>query len=233
MFPLWVSAANTDTMTTDQRVTRLEQQVDYLNQLSLPTQIEQLQQSVQDLRGLIQMLGDEIKQLQAKQEQLNASVLTLSAQPKTIATTKTVVTPAIASPVLPTKVNKQENALYQSAVSSIKNKQYSDAAQQLQTYLNQYPNGQFAANAHFWLGQLFIIAANFTEATLQFNTVVNKYPDSEKVPEAMLKLGAIAYDQSDWQRARNIWQAVVKKYPHTPSSKTAWSHLKQLQKAGY
>ena len=49
----------------------------------------------------------------------------------------------------------EEQQIYQTAYNLIKAKKYNEAVTALQKMLQKYPSGQFASNAHYWLGELY------------------------------------------------------------------------------
>jgi tol-pal system protein YbgF len=154
----------------------------------------------------------------------------------------TVPTPAANTPAqpaannapagTPASNNQTELQLYQNAYNLMAAKQYSQATVALQTYLQQYPNGQYAANSHYWLGELALIGGNTTQAQNQFNIVINQFSQSPKAADSMLKLGMIFYEQQQWQQAKAQFNAVIKQYPNTTTAQLAQQQLQQIQQSG-
>ena len=85
----------------------------------------------------------------------------------------------------------EEQQIYQTAYNLIKAKKYSDAVDALQGMLKKYPSGQFASNAHYWLGELYGLMGKNDLALTEFGTVIETYPDSPRVSDAQLKVGLI------------------------------------------
>ena len=82
----------------------------------------------------------------------------------------------------------EEQQIYQTAYDLIKAKKYNEAINALQKMLQKYPSGQFAANAHYWLGELFGLLGKNDQSASEFSSVVKNYPDSPKVSDAQLSL---------------------------------------------
>jgi tol-pal system protein YbgF len=220
--------------------------------LAMASQIAALQQQVMDLRGQLEVQQHTITQLQSQQQQQYQDILArvsqasggkISATPNpAVATAPATVTSTPATPAATQAVpatapvaatdNPQEEQLYQQAYSQLVAKQYSQASVSLQTYLQQYPTGQNAANAHYWLGELALIQGNPTAALSQFNLVVAQFAQAPKAADSMLKIGMIYYDQAQWQKAKSQFTSVVNKYPGTPSAQLAQQQLQQMQKQG-
>lgn len=127
----------------------------------------------------------------------------------------------------------EEQQIYQTAYDLIKAKKYNEAINTLQKMLQKYPTGQFAANAHYWLGELYGLLNKNEQSAAEFAKVVDKYPDSPKVSDAHLKLGLIYIGQLKWDDARDVFKKVVKLYPGTSSARLASEQLKQIKSAGH
>lgn len=127
----------------------------------------------------------------------------------------------------------EEQQIYQTAYDLIKAKKYNEAVNALQKMLHKYPTGQFAANAHYWLGELYGLLGKNEESANQFGEVINKYPDSPKVSDAQLKLGLIQLAQFKWAEAKQVFKKVINRYPGTASARLAAQQLKQIREAGH
>lgn len=127
----------------------------------------------------------------------------------------------------------EEQQIYQSAYTLIKAKKYSQAANTLQKMLQKYPTGQFAANAHYWLGELYGLLGKNEQAVTEFTTVVENYPESPKLADAQLKLGLIYAAQFKWAEAKSAFKLVISAHSGTPSARLASEQLKQIKQAGH
>jgi tol-pal system protein YbgF len=148
---------------------------------------------------------------------------------KTPSTLTSVPSKAVASADQPDVAEEQQ--IYQTAYDLIKAKKYNEAVTTLQKMLKKYPAGQFAANAHYWLGELYGLLNKDSESADEFETVVKNYPDSSKVADAQLKLGLIYAGQFKWPDAKAAFKKVVSRYPGTASARLASEQLKQLKQA--
>jgi tol-pal system protein YbgF len=125
----------------------------------------------------------------------------------------------------------EEQQIYQTAYDLIKAKKYNEAVTTLQKMLQKYPLGQFAANAHYWLGELYGLLNKNDQSAAEFAAVVKDYPDSSKVADAQLKLGLIYMGQFKYLQAKEAFKKVVLHYPGTASARLASEQLKQLKQA--
>lgn len=202
--------------------------------------IDELQTQVQTLRGQIEQQQHQIEQLQLVQREMYSDLdsrlkqLTTS---KGTSTTPTPVLPAAPAASVPSAMTDKDvlnqQQLYQKAYDSMSARRYSDAKTALQSYVQQYPQGTYAANAHYWLGELSLMAGDNPQAQREFATVVKEYPKSQKVADASLKLGYMSYEQGQWQQAKTYLQNVVTQYPNTSSSQLATQRLEQMKREGH
>lgn len=126
----------------------------------------------------------------------------------------------------------QEQQAYQAAIDLSKKGDYVRATTAFQHYLTQYPNGKFAANGHYWLGEIYLIQGQPDPAAAEFKTVIHSFPTTSKVPDAVLKLGQAYYDKGDWKQAKEHFQKVQKQFPDTPAALSASSKLQKMQQEG-
>lgn len=127
----------------------------------------------------------------------------------------------------------EEQQIYQTAYNLIKAKKYDEAVEALQGMLKKYPSGQFASNAHYWLGELYGLMGKNDQALIEFGTVVKSYPESPRVSDAQLKVGLIYAADSKWSEAKASFKKVINRYPGTASARLASEQLKELKQAGH
>lgn len=127
----------------------------------------------------------------------------------------------------------EEQAAYQLAFDLIKAKKYNQAITSLQKMLSKYPTGQFAANAHYWLGELYTLTGQHEQAQSAFTTLIKNYPTHARVADSELKLGLIYAAQLKWPEAKSFFNKVIHQFPDSPSARLAMEQLKELKAAGH
>lgn len=127
----------------------------------------------------------------------------------------------------------EEQQIYQTAYNLIKAKKYNEAINALQGMLKKYPTGQFASNAHYWLGELYGLVGKHDQALTEFNVVVKSYASSPRVADAQLKVGLIYASQVKWADAKAAFKKVINHYPGSAPAKLAATQLKQIKDAGH
>lgn len=225
---------DTSMMTTNQRLNRLEQQVNNLIQMNLPQQVAELQQQVQKLNGQLEEQAHAMDKMSEQQLHVEALPPTppvpVPSPTQAPAPTNAVPIAAIPDNTLhgPTISPQTDSTDYQNAFSLLTAKQFPAAGEAFLAYIKNHPNGQFVANAHYWLGEIYLQQKNLTQASLEFSVVVQQYPVSNKVADAQLKLAIIHAQQGQTAQARQELQTVMQRYPDSTAAQSASVQLQQL-----
>ena len=121
-----------------------------------------------------------------------------------------------------------EKVSYQAAFDLLKAGQYDQATAAFQKHLATYPEGAYADNAQYWLGEAYYVNKAFADARTAFQRVLDKYPQSRKVPDALLKLGYCDYELKDIPAAKSALKQVTSKYPDSAAARPAQQRLDKL-----
>lgn len=220
----------------------------------LYNQVLQLQDEVMKLNGIVEEQAEQIRQL--KQQRLDdyisldkrltalgagAAPVPAGVQPPPGADGGTYgLTPAeqgtsapIRADVVPrapvaTAPAAGEQPAYQAAFDLLKTKQDPEAEAAFKAFLDQYPTGSLAGNAHFWLGEFYaVVNGDNAAAKPHYEALVYQYPGSTKMPDALFKLGRIYMQEGDAQRGRELLQRVQDEYSTSESAPKAQAYLQQ------
>lgn len=258
--------------TPDQRLRRLEQQMNTLQSSDINGRTDSLQTQVQALRSQVEQLTHQLTEMQAQQKAMyndldkrlssapapavtdtpppaaapaplkstslkssKATAVLAKTNPKAAVGALSATAAATPPPASNSKAldAAEEQKIYQSAYDLIKAKKYSQAATTLQGMLQKYPSGQFASNAHYWLGELYGLMGKNDQALNEFSAVVKSFPSSPRVSDAQLKVGLIYASQNQWSDAKMALTKVTTKYPGTASARLATEQLAQIKQAGH
>lgn len=198
-------------------------------------QLQQLQEEVSRLRGMVEEQQHELGQLKRESleryqdidSRLSAGA---SAGPDTPASTpETVpaappVSQADAEPADPAK----EKLYYDAAFDLIKAKDFDKASQAFSAFLRKYPNSQYAGNAQYWLGEVRLVKGDLQDAEQAFAKVSQNYPDHAKVPDSLYKLADVERRLGHAEKARSTLQQVIAQYPGTSAAQLARRDLQNL-----
>ncbi len=125
-----------------------------------------------------------------------------------------------------------ERPLYDTAFDALKEGRYAESAKRFQTFLASYPNGSYAPNAWYWLGESYYVTQNYQIAFDAFQQLLTAFPDSAKAPDALLKVGYCHYELRQWVEAEATLNQVVERYPDSTVSRLAQGRLRALRLEG-
>ena len=144
--------------------------------------------------------------------------------------------PVVAEPVKPgkpaakdSKDLEAEQKAYDAIFPLVRNKQYSEAVKAYGDFLSKYPDGRNAANARYWLGQVYYVQNSNEDAETQFKLVISLHGDSPKAPDAMLKLATIEERRGSPAAAKALYNQVMQKFPGSSSALAAQKRLQDLR----
>ena len=122
----------------------------------------------------------------------------------------------------------QERVAYESAFEALKDGRYAESARRFKGFLDQYPNGEYAPNAMYWLGESYYVTQNYAIAKDSFSGLLQRFPNSSKAPDALLKLGYCQFELREWAEAEQTLNSVIQRYPDTTVARLAQGRLRAL-----
>lgn len=122
-----------------------------------------------------------------------------------------------------------ERGAYETAFDALKNGRYAESAQLFQGFLQSWPDGVYAPNAYYWLGESYYVTQNYALAQQQFQALLDRYPTHDKAPGALLKVGLSQYGQQQLDAAERTLSEVSTRYPGTDAARTAEDRLRAIQ----
>lgn len=132
-------------------------------------------------------------------------------------------------PAATMQVQPGEEVAYQAAYALVRGQEYGAAVDAFVGFLDQYPAGRYAPNAHYWLGELYLVLdqADPEAARQSFMLLLNQYPDNPKVPDALYKLGRVHFMKGSRDRSREFMERVLREYPGSSAARLAQDFLDQ------
>ncbi len=192
-------------------------------------QVQLLQQEVMELRGLVEEQRFEINRLKTNADEryleLDSRLQQILRTSNGQATLETSESPQ--KPVIE-KGTRDEKSLYDTSLELIRNRQYDLAITQLQSLISRYPDGEYAPNAYYWLGEVYAAkpVPDLEKARTALAQVISFFPDHRKVPDATFKLGKVHYLLGDCTRAKQILEQVISRNEGKSVAKLAEDYLR-------
>ena len=181
-------------------------------QAELFYQLQVLQQEVLELRGLVEEQAHELKRLKQQRHDdymdLDRRISGAGTKPGAAVTPTTEPSPG-ATPVTAV-AGSGEKQRYRAAYDLIRQRQFDEAIAALDGYLGEYPQGQYSANAHYWLGEIYLQKNDLESARQWFTRLIDGFATSRKVPHAKFKLGKVYHLLGDKTQAKLLLQEVAR-----------------------
>ncbi|RLU01497.1 MAG: tol-pal system protein YbgF [Ketobacter sp.] len=189
------------------------------------SQVQQMQQEILQLRGMVEELKHQIDIMQ-KQERERYLDLDLRINQLQSGGSATGSSKATKAP----RAKEDDKVLYDKASQLRKEGKYEEAIAVLNQLLQQSPEGLYAPYCEYWLGELYMVAdpVDLDEAKRHFINLLANHPDHVKVPDAMYKLGKLYASKGETSKAKSTLNELVKRYPDKSAAKLASDLLKTL-----
>jgi tol-pal system protein YbgF len=110
-----------------------------------------------------------------------------------------------------------EASAYRAAYALVQGRQFDKAISAFQQFLQRFPGGLYAANAHYWLGELYLVKEppDLEASRQSFVLLLAEYPDNSKAPDALYKLGKVQFMKGNREKAREYMDLVISQYGST------------------
>ncbi|MCR5563383.1 MAG: tol-pal system protein YbgF [Desulfovibrio sp.] len=111
-----------------------------------------------------------------------------------------------------------EEAAYKSALKLARSGRNEDGIQAFRSFLQQFPQGRYAANAEYWIGECYYAQGKYGEALKQFETVNRNYPRHHKNADALLKAGMTNRKLGKKQEASEDYKKLLQLFPNSEAA---------------
>jgi tol-pal system protein YbgF len=209
----------------DARVQRIERVLTNQSLLELAQRVDRLQADLRTIRGEVELLQNETQGGKTQSRNLYGDL------EKRLAALETLGGVGAASPLgaTPAPVSgASEQATYDAGMAALRSGNYDKAVSTFREVVTNYPTGDLAPNAQFWLGESYYTKGDLESAVTAYRKVLADWPAARKAPDAMVKHGFSLSDLKRTGEARSTLEEVVRKYPGTPAAQLAADRLKRF-----
>ncbi len=204
--------------------------------LEIQQRVTQLEEELQVLRGQVEQQAHQIQTLTAASSPVTLPApsvgSTVPAEPKVVTTPAAPVATKVEVPAKPAEVKPEgaEFSLYQKAYKALESREYVQAQALFKDLLQKFAEGEYSAQAWYWLGEIAFVEGQYPKAKEYFEKILQpQYANSPKVADALLKLGFVAQARGDLSEAQRLWQEVIRTHPGTTAARLAQSKLLSIQ----
>jgi len=200
-------------------------------------QMQQLQQEVMMLNGRVEELSYEVRRLKdqsleryidldrrlsaANQGQVgNSNAGNSTTGTHTGANAGTTTAGAVGTGRQSNAELPGESQQYRAAYAQVRDQRFQEAVEAFSRFLRDFPDGRFAPNAHYWLGELYLVTEpQDLEASRQaFTLLLDQYPNNPKVPDALFKLGKVHFLKGNPARGKTYLDRLIRDFGSSNSS---------------
>ena len=178
------------------------------------TQVQSLQDAIDELKGRLAKVGKQLDDLQAAQQNLNSA-------PSTGATPGAANQPPQAQAPPP-------EILYNNGLRDYNAAHFDLAQQEFTEYLKFYSNTDLAGNAQFYLADMQYRQGNYQQAVKEYDKVLDQYPGGNKSAAAELKKGYALLELGQRDAGVRELRALIGRYPRTTEASQAKDRLRKI-----
>ena len=224
----------------ENKTAAVSRRLDNLNSSATDQELSRLRDDLRDLRGTVEKLRydsdqrdrttkDLYQDINSRLQRLegtappavsNAPGVIPGATPGTIATAPTPQRPTVASP--------EEESAYLSTFDLLKNGKYDDAIRGFKSMQQQWPQGRYADNSWYWMGEAYYVKRDYNGALSSFQALVDRFPTSPKLADGLVKVGLCQIELKRTSEAKATLQRVTREFPTSNAANIARQRLETL-----
>ena len=122
----------------------------------------------------------------------------------------------------------QADTTYTNAFRDYKTAKYDLAMQEFSDYLKYFGTTQLAANAQFYIGDIYYRKQDFENAVQAFDAVLEHWSDNNKTPDAHYMKGMSLFQMGKRDAAAREFRDVYSRYPDSDVAGQARARLKEM-----
>jgi len=221
----------------ENKTASVSRRLDTITNSAAEQDYNKLKDELRDLRGIVEKLRyDSDQRDRSSKDQLQAIDQRLQrlegtapgavggtipgATPGTISSAPIAPRPAVASP--------EEEAAYLATFDLLKNGKYDDAVRGFKSMLERWPQGRYADNAWYWMGEANYVKRDYNAALSSFQSLVDRFPTSPKLADGLYKVGLTQIELKRVSEAKATLQRVAREFPSTNAATLSRQKLDQL-----
>jgi len=231
------------------RLTRIDESVKGSNSaLELAQQLERLRQEMTQLRGQIEVLGNDIQMAAKRQrdmyvdldtrlkrmEQQSAEAPAPAASPQAGAASAAAAAAAGTAAAgtaaaTPAPASDREARAYEAAQAQRKAANFQGAIAGFRNFIAEFPKSSLNHRAQYWIGDCYYNLRDFKNAIASQQRLISAYPNSTSVPDALLNIASSQVELGDAAGARRTLDKLVARYPASDAAEKARRRLATLK----
>ncbi len=128
-----------------------------------------------------------------------------------------------------------EKTCYEAASAHLSAKRYAEAIEGFQDCVTRYPQGSYAAQCYYWLGESYMAEWGshkddktlLDKASQSFLMVTTRFPTHQRATDALLKLGMVEQEKGNLEVSKRYFEQVRERYPDSAAARMAETYLQE------
>jgi len=224
-----VSQVEANEKALEERLAKLEANVaDRRAILELSGQLDQLRSDLARLRGMVEVLTNQVETAEKRQKDLYLDIdtrLRKLEQAREQAAAATAQPAAGEAPATPA-----ETKAYEAALNQFKLGNYPLSISAFEGFLVTYPSSPLAPSAQYWIGNAYYAQHDYKKAIASQQKLLSAWPDSAKASDGMLNIASSQEASGDRRGARKTLEDLLQKYPDSPAATSAKQRLQGFRR---
>lgn len=198
--------------------------------IEIAQQLELLRQELKQLRGQVEVLGNDIQSAGKRQRDMYVDLDTrLKRLEQPGATGAAPAAPGAAPAQAAGQPGDAEARAYDAAQNQRRIGNYQGAIAAFQSFIAQHPRSPLAPRAQYWIGDSYYNLRDFKGSMAAQQKLVATYPDSSSVPDALLNMASSQIELGDSAGAKKTMDGLVARYPASDAAEKAKRRLATLK----
>jgi tol-pal system protein YbgF len=207
--------------------------------LELAQQLERVRQEMMQLRGQLEVVGNDIQMAAKRQRDMYVDLDTRMKRVEQSAAegaAATVSPPSAGGTAAPAAAaatagaaSDMEARAYEAAQAQRKAGNYQGAIAGFRNFLAQYPKSPLAHRAQYWIGDSYYNLRDYKNAIASQRRLISTFPESPSVPDALLNIASSQVELGDAAGARGTLNKLVGRYPTSEAAEKGRRRLATLK----
>ena len=189
------------------------------------TKVDQMADEFRSVREAVADLASRMSKLDAKLADINNAIATLRNPP---AAPPPAGAPGATGGSAAPPPGMSAETTYQNAYRDMQSNQLDLALQEFTQYLQYFPNTDYAPNAQFYVGDIYLRKGDTEKAIAAFDAVLERWSENNKTPDARYMKGRALVQAGKPTAAAQEFREIIKRYPDKDVAAKAKAQLKAL-----